>query len=154
MLVACLPAMRLPRYLDHAAAPCHAHIHKVLSKRQLALQTRIYALINLLVLCMRNHRSSCTCRTFMVRATQLLPHMRHTDTEARATPALSAAQDFALRFSLVPGGTLEITLSQFWSSLGNGDLDVSLSFHGIEARCPGRGVFLEGSHGNVRVLLR
>lgn len=58
------------------------------------------------------------------------------------------------RFRLVAGGTLEVTLSQFWSSLGQGDLDVSLSFHGLEARCPGGGAFLDGSHGNLKVLLR
>ena len=90
----------------------------------------------------------------MVRATQLLPHTRHSNTEARGTPSMGAAQEFALRFRLVPGGTLEITLSQFWSSLGDGDLDGSLAFHGMEVRCPGGGAFLEGSHGDMKVLLR
>ena len=90
----------------------------------------------------------------MVRATQLLPHTRHSDTEARGTPSLAAGQEAAFRFRLVPGGTLEITLGQFWSSLGQGDLDASLSFHGIEVRCPGGGAFLDGSHGDLKVLLR
>ena len=90
----------------------------------------------------------------MVRATQLLPHTRHSDTEARGTPALGAGQEAALRFSLVPGGTIEVTLCQFWSSLGQGHLDVSLAFHGVEVRCQGGGALLEGSHGTVKAQLR
>jgi hypothetical protein len=40
------------------------------------------------------------------------------------------------------GATLELTLAQFWSSLGAGRLRVEIVFHGIEAR---REVFLDGS---------
>ena len=52
------------------------------------------------------------------------------------------------------GGTLEVTLSQFWSSLGQSDVDASIAFHGLEVRAPGGGAFLEGSHGDLKVLLR
>lgn len=42
-------------------------------------------------------RLECMLRLFMVRATQLLPHTRHSDTEARGTPSLAAGQEAALR---------------------------------------------------------
>lgn len=49
------------------------------------------------------------------------------------------------------GATLEITLAQFWSSLGPGRLRVEVVFHGIEAR---REVFLEGSRHNSKLHIR
>ena len=36
-----------------------------------------------------------------------------------------------MSFMLTSAATLEITLSQFWSSLGEGNLDVEVAFHGV-----------------------
>jgi tripeptidyl-peptidase-2 len=46
---------------------------------------------------------------------------------------------------------MEITLAQFWSSLGPGLLKVDVVFHGIEAR---REVFLDGSRHNAKLSIR
>lgn len=50
------------------------------------------------------------------------------------------------------GGTLEVTLAQFWSSLGASQLDCMLEFHGVVASSPG-GLALEPG-GPVRLELR
>lgn len=67
----------------------------------------------------------------MVRASQLLPHTRYSNTEARSYLSLGAHAEERLSFSVVAGATLEVTLAQFWSSLGPGRwpvlLDLSLT---------------------------
>ena len=67
----------------------------------------------------------------MLRATQILPHTRYSDTEARAYASLAAHARHVMNFKLTGASTLEITLSQFWSSLGEGSLDVEVAFHGV-----------------------
>jgi hypothetical protein len=37
--------------------------------------------------------------------------------------------------------TLELTLSQFWSSLGDSSMEVELSFHGLDAQPAAGGLF-------------
>lgn len=48
------------------------------------------------------------------------------------------------------GGTVEITLGQFWSSLGESTLDAELEFHGTVAE-PG-GITLDGAAGELSFL--
>jgi hypothetical protein len=59
---------------------------------------------------------------------------------------------------VVGGGTLEVTLSQFWSSLGSSSLQLELSFHGLLLLGPsgeeaggGDGLTLEGAAGPTKV---
>ena len=62
----------------------------------------------------------------MVRGTQLLPHTRYTDSEARAYFSMGPHAEQRLALPVAPGGTLEVTLAQFWSSLGPGRLRVEV----------------------------
>lgn len=48
----------------------------------------------------------------MVRATQLLPHTRYTDSEFRTMVKLGSNEESTQRFAVVAGATLEITLAQ------------------------------------------
>lgn len=77
------------------------------------------------------HLLTGVCRNFMLRATQILPHTRYSETEARTYVSLGAHARHVMSFKLTPASTLEITLSQFWSSLGEGDLQVEVAFHGV-----------------------
>lgn len=67
------------------------------------------------------------CRMMMVRASQLLPHTRFSDAEAGARMNLAADAEERLSFATVAGATLEVTLAQFWSSLGPGRLRAEVS---------------------------
>ena len=71
-----------------------------------------------------------TPKTFLLRATQLQPHLKKN--ESTKTLTLSPNSTFVWNIGLVPGSTLEITLAQFWSSLGQSHLSsISVSFHGL-----------------------
>jgi tripeptidyl-peptidase-2 len=107
-------------------------------------------------------------RVFLIRATQVVPDVRYTDSELRTNLTLAPNSEWATAFKVclmccgcalalltvlfcvsscepdrlpcavhglptqVVGETsLELTLSQFWSSLGASSIDVELSFHGI-----------------------
>ena len=67
----------------------------------------------------------------MLRATQSLPHTRYSDTEARTHVGLGTFARHVFSFSVIGAATLELTLSQFWSSLGEGNLEVEVAFHGV-----------------------
>ncbi|KAK9809052.1 hypothetical protein WJX72_008467 [[Myrmecia] bisecta] len=94
-----------------------------------------------------------TPRSFMVRATQLLPHTRYSDSEARSFVSLAAHAEYTLNFKVVAAATLEITLGQLWSSLGDATLDVQLSFHGLQTE-PAGAAFLDGAAGVTKVAVR
>jgi hypothetical protein len=70
-------------------------------------------------------------RAFMVRGTQLLPHTRYSDSEARAYLSLGAHAEQRLALAVIAGGTLEVTLAQFWSSLGPGRIRVEVPLRSI-----------------------
>lgn len=63
----------------------------------------------------------------MIRAQQLLPHTRHTSTEAKAAVNMSAYGEHVVAFSAVAGATVELTVAQVWNSLGAGQLEVGSS---------------------------
>ena len=63
----------------------------------------------------------------MIRAQQLLPHTRHTSTEAKAAVSMSAHAEHVVAFSAVAGATVELTVAQVWNSLGTGQLEVGCS---------------------------
>lgn len=67
----------------------------------------------------------------LFRATQILPDVRYTDSELRSNLTLSPNSEWTSALTVVGDSTLELTLSQFWSSLGNSSLEVEVSFHGL-----------------------
>ena len=88
---------------------------------------------------------------FMIRAAQLLPHTRFSDTEKRSATALAARTELAIPFPVVGGATLEVTLAQFWSSLGESSLEAEVAFYGIEAP---ETVLLDGGAGISKLYIR
>lgn len=84
----------------------------------------------------------------MVRAAQLQPQTRFSDTESRHTASLSPGAEWVSSFQVVGGTTLEVTIAQFWSSLGDSSLDVEVLFHGIE--CRPEAVLIDGAAGISR----
>ena len=88
----------------------------------------------------------------MLRATQILPHTRYSDTEARTYVSLGAHARHVMSFKLTSAATLEITLSQFWSSLGEGNLNVEVAFHGV-AVTQGSGI-VAGPSRSAKVQIR
>ncbi|WIA34935.1 hypothetical protein OEZ86_013218 [Tetradesmus obliquus] len=107
-----------------------------------------------------------TPKVYMIRATQLLPDVRYSDSEYRTTLTLSPNSEYSAAFKVAGEATLELTLSQFWSSLGGSSLEVELSFHGLAAQpaagvlgvggpaaAAGAGLLLEGAAGPLKLLV-
>lgn len=59
-----------------------------------------------------------TSRRFVFHALQLIPWKSIRKTEFQKYFAVNGNDSFTTRFPVVPGVTLEVTLAQFWSSLG------------------------------------
>ena len=89
----------------------------------------------------------------MLRATQLQPHTRYSDTEWRTYAALSGHAQQTHRFKVVAATCLEVTLSQFWSSLGPGELTVEVAFHGVQLT-NAASLAIDGAAGNCKVTAR
>jgi hypothetical protein len=47
--------------------------------------------------------------------------------------AFVCVQEYTAAFAVTSGTTLELTLAQFWSSLGPASLAAELAFHGVQA---------------------
>lgn len=73
----------------------------------------------------------------MVRATSLEPHTRYSDTEYRSFVRLTHGMEHRACFPVIPGSSLEITMSQFWSSFGKNKISTDLTFHGVNVM-PGK----------------
>ena len=89
----------------------------------------------------------------MLRATQLQPHTRYSDTEWRTYASLSGHAQQTHRFKVVAAACLEVTLSQFWSSLGPGELTVEVAFHGVQLTNMAS-LAIDGAAGNCKVIAR
>lgn len=102
----------------------------------------------------------CIPKSYMVRATQLAPQTRYSDTEHRNFVQLTPGSDHTASLAVLPGTTLEVTLAQFWSSLGDSALDVELTFHGVQLSSNGGGgalassIALDGSSGAKKLMVR
>lgn len=105
---------------------------------------------------------SDTPKSFMVRATMIRPQTRYGDSEHRAFVQLPPRGENTATFAVAQGTTLELTVAQFWSSLGTSTLDMELTFHGVEVSAinstngttTSSGVVLDGSGGPVKILAR
>lgn len=87
----------------------------------------------------------------MIRAAQLLPHTRYSDTETRTAASLAGGSEMSVPFKVVGSATVEITIAQFWSSLGDSGLDVEVAFYGVEAP---EAVLLDGPSGVTKFHIR
>eukprot|EP00126_Sphaerothecum_destruens_P008695 Sdes_comp20316_c0_seq1m13965 len=70
-------------------------------------------------------------RMYAFHAMQLAPSCRYTDYESRTYLHLQKGDEITKSFKLYPGHLLELTLDQYWSSLGAGVLSLSVLFRGI-----------------------
>jgi tripeptidyl-peptidase-2 len=70
----------------------------------------------------------------MIRATSLEPHTRYSDTEYRSFARLTHGMEHQASFPVVSGSTLEIAVSQFWSSFGTNKVSVDLTFHAVSVQ--------------------
>ncbi|PRW39066.1 Tripeptidyl-peptidase 2 isoform A [Chlorella sorokiniana] len=91
-----------------------------------------------------------TPKSYMLRATALLPHTRYSDSEWRSFTQLSAHQEMSAAFAVTGGTTLELTFAQYWSSLGDASLSADLSFHGVQAT-PAKSLLVDGAAGPAKV---
>jgi len=92
-------------------------------------------------------------RSYIVRATQLRPAHSFAEGEGVHTfVQLGSEAEWSRSFAVRGGGTLEVTVAQFWSSLGSSRLSCDLDFHGLvlEGGGPQGGVVLQAG-GPVRV---
>ncbi len=64
---------------------------------------------------------------------------------------MQAHAEHTLHFRVLQSSTLEITLAQFWSSLGEGRVGVDIYFHGIELQ---QNVLLDGSRLSTQLMVR
>ncbi|KAG5438331.1 hypothetical protein PCANB_002819 [Pneumocystis canis] len=63
--------------------------------------------------------------------TQLLPHLRLKDSEHKFFLKLQENELVSKSFKVFPGITMEACFANFWSSIGSGEMDVELEFHGL-----------------------
>lgn len=68
----------------------------------------------------------------MARLMQVLPATRYSHTEKRSYLQCAAHDVHTLSMAVAPGTALEVTLAQFWSSMGGGDMHAQVSFFGVE----------------------
>ena len=92
------------------------------------------------------------CRVFMLRASQLLPHTRFSATEFKKTLNLLPNSIWAGAFKVIGGSTLELTVAQFWSSLGDSSFNMEIKYHGLDTTP--NSVMLDGSAQVKKLLLR
>ncbi len=83
-----------------------------------------------------------TPRRLVVQTVQLLDEQSYATNQAKQYVWIDQAGDFTRSLAVEGGGTLELTVAHYWSSLGDGDFDVSLTFHGIEPST--RSLILDG----------
>lgn len=98
-----------------------------------------------------------TTSRFFVHLIQLEPHSRYTKHESDFVFGLgtngSVPEDqnvFTKYFPVLPGVTLEVCLAQFWSSIGESNVDVEIKFHGVGLKA-GEIVLNSGNNGIQRV---
>ena len=82
---------------------------------------------------------------------QVLPHTRYTDSEARTYASLAPHAETSLAARVAGGGTVEVTAAQFWSSPGEGGLELEVAFHGLEPSVPA--LALPPSGGAAKLLV-
>ena len=71
-------------------------------------------------------------RMLYMHALQLVPHVPFSLTEHKPHWFADEGSKKVQKFKVWGGRTLELTLAQFWSSLGSGAAGLSITFHGAK----------------------
>ncbi len=78
-------------------------------------------------------RVSGTGSAFLyIHNVQLLPGESFRDRESKSTVGLSEGEFFTKTIPVVAGRTLEVCIAQYWSSIGDGELELDVRFGGID----------------------
>jgi tripeptidyl-peptidase-2 len=80
---------------------------------------------------MEPHDNGGRSRMFMVHAVQAIPGLTNRDGEKNNFLVLEPDVPKLISFPVQPGRTMELAISQYWSSLGDCNLHYELIFHGI-----------------------
>lgn len=88
-------------------------------------------------------------RMLYMHALQLVPHMPFSLTEHKPRWFASDGSTKVHKFKVWGGRTLELTLAQFWSSLGSGLAGLSVTFHGLTTST--NDLVLDGAQSIARV---
>jgi len=70
-------------------------------------------------------------RVFYVHAVQLVPGASFEEHEYKKTVGLSGDEESEHEFNVLPGRTIEVCLAQYWSNLGESELEIEVEFHGL-----------------------
>ncbi len=73
---------------------------------------------------------------------------RFADGQSTAVAQLAGGVEHHAAFEVSAGGTLELTLAQFWKSPGASTLAVEVEWHGLRA-APCEVIHLDGAVGNA-----
>ena len=76
-------------------------------------------------------RNGGRARMFMVHALQAIPGLTNRDGEKNNFVVLEPETPKVVSFPVQPGRSMELAISQYWSSLGDCDLNYELTFHGL-----------------------
>ncbi len=80
---------------------------------------------------MEPHENGGRSRMFMVHALQAIPGLTNRDGEKNNVVILEPEVPKVVSFPVQPGRTMELAIAQYWSSLGDCDLNFELTFHGL-----------------------
>ena len=80
---------------------------------------------------MAPHGNGGRARMFMVHALQAIPGLTNRDGEKNNVVILEPEVPKVVSFPVQPGRTMELAIAQYWSSLGDCDLNYELTFHGL-----------------------
>ena len=84
-----------------------------------------------------------------MHALQLVPHVPFSLTEHKPTWFAEEGSKKNHKFKVWGGRTLELTLAQFWSSLGSALAGLSITFHGVVTST--NDVVLDGAQSIARI---
>ena len=93
-----------------------------------------------------------TARRLVVHAVQLENGMEWDQHQTRLTRWVDEGENVVRSFPVVGGGTLELALAHYWSSLGKGSFSFELTFHGLVPR--DERLFLDGAFPALRSTVR
>ena len=68
---------------------------------------------------------------FYVHNVQLVPGESFEAHESKSTTALKTDEEYIKGFAVVPDRTLEVCIAQYWSSLGESNLELTVEFDGV-----------------------
>jgi len=88
-------------------------------------------------------------RMLYMHALQLVPHVPFSLTEHKPRWFADEGSKKVHKFKVWGGRTLELTLAQFWSSLGSGAAGLSITFHGVTAST--NDLVLDGAQSLARI---